>query len=127
ERFGPGVFDTVRLPPRQIQTGAGRDRSGRVTGPEPSCSREDARDFLIFVEVVGRAPWRNESDELGHLLAADRRINENAKPPPVAGPFGRLIFEPHDRGRKTRLRHPECSEGSAPVLRRDPSLLRSSG
>jgi hypothetical protein len=62
------------------------------------------------MEVVGRSPGGNESDELGHLLAAGRHIDQNAKPPPIAGPLGGLVFEPDDRLRTMPWSLPEVPQ-----------------
>jgi len=62
-----GVLNTVHLPAWKKNAGAWLDRRVGLARPHAATSAQDAEHFLIVMEVIGRAAWRNSADELGRF------------------------------------------------------------
>jgi hypothetical protein len=114
------VLEAVGLAARKVEAAAGADRRRGVSGPEAPLAFEDAYDFFVLVEMIGRTARRNEADELRDLLTAGLRVHQNAKPATVARVFRRLILESDDRGAggsRGRRRFAFLEENPGPGIR----------
>src|SRR5581483_2823250 len=80
-RPGSGVFDAVHLLRGEVEAGAGADRRRVAAHVGEAGSLDDVADLVVGVAVV-RSPARpDDSEELGHVEAADVLVYEVAKAP----------------------------------------------
>ena len=58
------VLNAMHLPARKKNAGAWLNRCVGLAGPHAATSVQDAEHFLVVMEVIGCAAWRNSADEL---------------------------------------------------------------
>src|SRR5437867_8489180 len=115
----------MHLPPGQIHTRAGSDRSLRFTGPQHARALQNAQHLFVQVEVIGRAAGRDRPDELRDLALNQLAI------PAVAGALDWDVGEAN----RWRTGNPACPDrrdrlSSTHTNRRDPLVnvqLRARG